>query len=397
MKKRYLNYTWEQLVDEDSFINWILHNKKDKEWRNFISKYPEVKGKVDKARELFSLLQDSYEVEQEDTIVGLWKNIKQYEQQNKPEGRIVKLHKSLGWAAAVLLVIILGTFLYLNQSDKTYQFASGLETDEAYMLLSNGELIPLARENLKIVVEGSSDKLLVNDSTVYIEKNNGEGNDEPGIKEVVAPFGNRVQILLADSSVIWLNVGSKLAFLPYHPERREVYLEGEAYFDIMFNKSRAFVVQTAGMDVRVLGTSFNVAAYPEQVTFETALISGEISIDKLNFPGKETVVLKPNQKAVYSKAENEIIVSDEPDIDNDIAWVQGWLVYQRENLGSVFEKIERYYNITLHVPPGFSTEDEISGKLDLNESFENIMDILSDAAGFEYSIKENDVFIQNLN
>src|SRR5690606_19870305 len=162
--------------------------------------------------------------------------------------------------------------------------------------------------------------------------------------------------------VIWLNAGSKLAF-PLHfngEDNRKVFLEGEACFQVEKGE-QSFFVKTDGLDIKVLGTLFNVSAYPEQETVETVLVNGSVTLNKTNkIFGGETV-LSPHQKANFKKEGNELSIINEPDVEKYIAWVRDWLEYRRESLNSVFQKLERYYDVRFHLPSNFPADDRISG------------------------------------
>jgi len=204
-------------------------------------------------------------------------------------------------------------------------------------------------------------------------------------------------LLLADGTKVWLNAGSRLAFpSKFTKNTREIYLEGEACFRVAKNENQPFIVKAGNLDVKVLGTHFNVSAYSKDATIETVLLEGSVALEKPKAfgLGKSEVVLKPNQKASFKKEESEITVTDEADVDLYVAWTYGWLKYERESLWSVLRKVERYYNVEIQLPASYPGDDKITGKLDLKESLNAVMVVLADASGFEYRISENKVFIE---
>lgn len=176
---------------------------------------------------------------------------------------------------------------------------------------------------------------------------------------------------------------------------REVFLEGEAYFEVAKNQTQPFIVNAAKIEIKVLGTHFNVSAYPADQTIETVLLEGSVALSRPNSFGsiRNEIILQPNQKGSFSKEEKEMKVSDEPDVDLYVAWTYGWLKYNKESLGSVLGKVERYYNIEIQIPENYPKDDKITGKLDLKDSLERVMVVLADATGFTYRISGNKVFI----
>jgi transmembrane sensor len=401
MKIEFLKYNLEQLLEEKSFISWVLNQEKNTEWESFMESNPGFRSKAKKAREIIHMLQDRYEVLDENSVLEIWKNIDKYEQQYKQKIRKLKIRRGLSWAASVLLVVSLGTFgyLYFNEKDKGYQFISSVapEKSEARMVLSTGEEIALKKDNSTIALNDATNQVIVNDSIVNLTENKGAGKQTVQMNEVVIPYGKKSELLLADGTKVWLNAGSRLAFPSrFTQSTREVFLEGEACFEVAKNEKYPFIVKAGNLDVKVLGTHFNVSAYPVDATVETVLLEGSVAVQKTKAfgLGKTEVVLKPSQKARFEKEESEFTVTDEADVDIYIAWTYGWLKYDRESLWSVLQKVERYYNVEIQLPANYPGDDEITGKLDLKESLDAVMVVLADASGFEYRINENKVMIE---
>jgi transmembrane sensor len=401
MKIEFLKYNLEQLLEEKSFISWVINQENNTEWEQFLESNPEFRSKAKKAREIIHLLQDRYEVLDEDSILEIWKNIDKYEMQYKQKVRKLKFRRRLSWAASVLLVVSLGTFgyMYLNEKEQGYRFVSSdlQQSSEARMVLSTGEEIALKKDNSTIAMNDAASQVTVNDSIIDLSEKTGAGKQTVQMNEVVIPYGKKTELLLADGTKVWLNAGSRLAFpSKFTKNTREIYLEGEACFRVAKNENQPFIVKAGNLDVKVLGTHFNVSAYSKDATIETVLLEGSVALEKPKAfgLGKSEVVLKPNQKASFKKEESEITVTDEADVDLYVAWTYGWLKYERESLWSVLRKVERYYNVEIQLPASYPGDDKITGKLDLKESLNAVMVVLADASGFEYRISENKVFIE---
>lgn len=193
-----------------------------------------------------------------------------------------------------------------------------------------------------------------------------------------------------------MNAGSRLAFpTKFTSKNREVFLEGEAYFEVAKNEQQPFIVNAAEVDVEVLGTHFNISAYSGDANIETVLLEGSVVLTTTNSLGlgKNEIILKPNQKASLQKKSKNFVVTDEADAYMYIAWTKGWLEFSRESLQSVFSKMERYYNIEISTPQNFPSSEIITGKLDLKDSLEDVMKVLSDVAKLEYRIVNNTIEI----
>lgn len=401
MKQEFLEYNLEQLIEEKSFISWVINQENNIEWKRFMESNPGFRSKAKKACEIIHMLQDRYEVLDENSVLEIWKNIDKYEQQHKQKVRRLKFRRRVSWAASVLLIVSLGTFgyLYINEKSQDYQFVSSdaQKNSEARMVLSTGEEIALKKDNSTITLNDTTNQVTVNDSIIDLIKTTNSGKQEMQMNEVVIPYGKKSELLLADGTQVWLNAGSRMAFpSKFTGKNREVFLEGEAYFEVAESKEQPFIVKAGNLDVKVLGTHFNVSAYPTDATIETVLLEGSVALEKPKTfgLGKTEVVLKPSQKARFKKEENEFTVTDETDVDIYIAWTYGWLKYERESLRSVLRKVERYYNVEIQLPDNYPGDDQISGKLDLKESLDELMVVLADASRFEYRINGNKVFIE---
>ncbi len=244
-----------------------------------------------------------------------------------------------------------------------------------------------------------------------------EGNN---FCEIDVPYGSRSAVILPDGSKIWLNAGSKIKYNRHFDiNSREVFLEGEAYFDVKKTK-RPFIVYTSHISIHVLGTRFNVKSYPDEDNIEATLVEGNICIEskKSNKP----VFLKPKEKLTYHKPDAKTEVSyykkdDEPDkarrkastnmdltltpiqdihikrnvnTDEYTSWKDGTLIFNKEPLESLARKLERKYDIT------FSFENEelknytYSGTL-RDFPLEQVLTALELTSPINYSINEKTV------
>jgi len=398
MKKEYLNFSLEELIENKQFIAWVLKGENSREWKKFIEQNPEFSEKVKEGKEIILLLRDTYEVLDEKSVLKMWQNIDSFDKQHKKKTQTIKFRRSLSWAASILLFFSIGTlgYFYLNNTENTYQFASSensRQNNKASLVLSNGEEIALTNDNSTIALNNKKEQLIVNDSLIDLSDKKNKGVQ---MNEVIIPYGKKSKLILADGSKVWLNAGSRLAFpTEFTAKNREVFLEGEAYFEIAKNKNKAFIVNAGEVDIKVLGTHFNISAYPGDNKIETILLEGKVAVStpKLLGFGKNEVLLKPYQKASFNKEKNSINVKAEPNADIYIAWTEGWFQFSNESLHSVFTKLERYYNVEIQTPKNFPFSDRITGKLDLKESLEDVMMALGDVAKIEYKINNNTIYI----
>jgi transmembrane sensor len=234
--------------------------------------------------------------------------------------------------------------------------------------------------------------------------------------EIVAKRGTKTKIILPDGSQVWLNSDSKLSYgARFNDTIREVSLEGEAYFDVIKDKKRPFVVMTNALNIRVLGTAFNIKSYAQDATIETTLIRGMIEVRKNNEPATKKIVLTPNEKLVYNKSEALLVRSNNeqntigkklealsistlskniPDSSRvETAWIYGRLVFDGDSFETLAEKMERWYNIKITIQNQSLSNNRFSGVFE-KENVEEAFKALQLITMFKYDIHDNEVLIK---
>lgn len=236
-------------------------------------------------------------------------------------------------------------------------------------------------------------------------------------KEVNTLPGVRSRTILPDGSLVWLNANSKVEYdLNFSGNTRELHLEGEAYFDVVKDNQRPFIIHTKTIDIKVLGTAFNVRSYQDENNTETALFRGSVEITLRNKPDKK-IILKPNEKIKISNKSDEgtdnntIPAAEKNDLDAtfikvsalrflekdssalDALWINNKLVFDEEPLELVAKKIERWYNVNVKI------ENDALGKATYsaifeNENIEQVMEALRISGNFRYIIDKNVITIR---
>jgi len=239
--------------------------------------------------------------------------------------------------------------------------------------------------------------------------------------EVMAGKGIRSKMVLPDGSQVWLNSDSKLEYAEnFIGTTREVNLEGEAYFDVVKDAKRPFIVHTSAIDIKVLGTSFNVKSYPQEKTIETTLIRGMIEVINKNKPQAPKIILRPKEKLVFNKlAEeiNELPARNQKEIERDTShhktmaiaitalppnvadssltetsWVYNRLIFEGDSFREVAVKMERWFNIKINFKNEKIANYRLSGSFD-RETIDEALRALKYIAPFNYKINNNEVDI----
>ncbi len=234
--------------------------------------------------------------------------------------------------------------------------------------------------------------------------------------EVSTRNGARSKILLPDGSNVWLNSGSKITYSKDLDtgSSREVYLSGEAFFDVVRNEKRPFIIHTAKMDVKVLGTRFNVKAYKEDKTTETSLIKGSVEVFLKSNPSRK-YRLVPNQKLVLlndlpsdaAKKVAPVALKDEAvslieirpltylhgtETDIESSWTKNILSFEDEPFVEVAKKMERWYDVQFEFKNKSWEQQFLNGSFE-KESLEQAMKALKYSTGFKYKIEGHRILI----
>ena len=231
--------------------------------------------------------------------------------------------------------------------------------------------------------------LLLSSLYNYFNTHSRTVDNKSAVQEITAFNGMSTRIDLPDGSTVDLFPGSKLIFpVSFSSEVREVKLTGEGYFCIFRNEKVPFVVKTAEMDVKVLGTKFNLRANADEDFVETILVEGKVSLEK-EIKGKtvKMQILKPAQRAVYIPGNDRLKVYEEKDMEKHLAWTKGTLMFDADPLEKVVRELERWYNVDIVVKDDKLKKYRLTGMFN-GESIGEVLSLLKFSSDFNYKIVE---------
>lgn len=226
---------------------------------------------------------------------------------------------------------------------------------------------------------------------------NKKSSPEITSQTISNPKGERSQVKLPDGSVVWLNAESTISY-PIHFSQsiRRVALSGEAYFDVV-KDLRPFIITTESADIEVLGTSFNVSAYPDDENFSTTLVEGAVMLRIGGGLLKKATEAKlaPNQRAKFLKSEKTLDLEMVDDISLYTSWKDGKLIFENTPFSSVATKLERWFDKEIKLLDEIKDE-RFTGTFE-NESLEQILEVVNVSTPIDYSISGNNVLIKMKN
>jgi len=228
------------------------------------------------------------------------------------------------------------------------------------------------------------------DTLTYITKN--QDDVIISFDEIHVPYGKSSVVALADGTLINLNAGSSLRYPNgFKAEgNREVFLTGEAYFQVSHDAKRPFLVHTDDLEIEVLGTHFNVQAYADEKNSNTVLVNGVVKVKQTANP-EDAVVLKPGMQASYSRGSKSLEIAS-VNTAPYIAWVKGQLYFDQADFPQIARILERKFDVQIQVNNTALKKEKFTAKFKA-ESLEQILKSFNESYPFNYDIKQNTVVI----
>lgn len=298
-----------------------------------------------------------------------------------------KISKAAAASAAVLVFLVFGYTLYTSQinnllrkqsSDTAKAIASKIEpfTDTGKVILETyaGDKIELNRE-IDAIIENKSEQL------------RNKGVKDPAIRKntITTPRGMTYNVTLSDGTKVWMNESSKLVYpVEFAKERREVTVEGEAYFEVVPNAQAPFYVVGRKGSVRVLGTKFNFTSSAEQAV--TTLVEGSVEV----YSSTTKKVITPSQQATI----REDILVEEVDVSMITAWKDGKYIFKSKNLIEVMNYLGDWYNLAIEYDEGVKKDIKLSGVIYKFTTFAEVIEVLEATKQISIKVKdENNIKI----
>ena len=291
----------------------------------------------------------------------------------KTERRLPKrrtLRRIAQWAAAACVIFAMGAgaFLWMQAEEELPATVSmNTKSYQAVLILGDGERVTLNDSTRQFITEKAGTRISTEGNTVRYEAQ--EESETTEMHTLLIPRGGEFHMELADGTQVWLNSESKLTYpARFMGGTREVAMEGEVCFQVAKNEAQPFIVRTGGIAVKVLGTVFNVDAYPDNGRIATTLVEGKVEIQA----GDEKQTLLPDQQAVLEKGKG--IEVKKVYAEDYISWIGGVFHFTEASLEEIMQKLSRWYNFEFF----FANADVKDAHFTLNiRRYENVSDILS--------------------
>ena len=371
----YKHYSVEDFVLDEKFRKWVLHPDKASStfWSQWLDEHPQKAPTVARAIELLRQLPVQQDRLSEQQIASITQAIEEGIDRWEETGR-----KSATQDKTVPISAYAMTRQKLEISKPQRPWSKALFLKIAASLVFVSSMLYVAYHE------------------VQHEKPEPDIVYEQVVKE--NPRGQKLTVFLADGSKVILNAGSTLRFTkPFHPERRVVTLEGEAFFEVARDSLRPFQVVSGELTTTALGTSFNIAAYPKDTYIQVSLTSGKVKVNyqqSAENKKPEEYYLLPGEQLDYDK-KHQVLAKEPFDTDKVLAWKEGVIYLENEDQATVIETLERWYGIHIEVEGKSAAAWSVTAKFN-NQSLKSVLTSLSYTMGFEFDIKEDHVIIKYL-
>ena len=289
------------------------------------------------------------------------------------------------WAAAVAVFIIgIATlFFYQEEHPTVAKTTISPGSSKAMLILNNGEIISLSEKNKTEIVATEELSIRNEGSRLrYTASENTKNEQANNYNELIVPKGGEFTLTLSDGTKVWLNSQSKIRYpVIFNDITREVYLEGEAYFEVAKDPQHPFHVNARnGVNIEVLGTSFNVRSYTDENAIETVLEEGSVRMSQ----GKDAVILSPGNKAVYLP--NEPIQLTTVNTELYTAWRHGQYIFMEESVENILKQLSRWYDIEVFYSNEAAKSVVFSGDVRKYDDINTLLEAMEIAGGIHFRI-----------
>lgn len=297
-----------------------------------------------------------------DPIIINWKNIFQY--------------------AAIFVGLL--SLVYVFQYKTTTQTKTLIPDDAIQLVLENGDIQVLSPDGEQQIMKKDG-AVVASQKENKISYSTSGSVDKLVYNEIKIPYGKTFEVTLSDGTKVFMNAGSSLKYPVQFIKggNREVVLEGEAFFDVTKDKKHPFIVKTRGVDVKVLGTKFNVSSYKEDADINTVLVEGSVSLCNTGMPNSD-MMLVPGEKGTWNSQKTAITVKK---VDTRIytEWLTGEIVFRKTAFKDIIIKLERSYNVTISINKIELLEKEFNASFNKNiESIEDVLTAMSKIQSFSF-------------
>lgn len=379
-----------EFIHDPDFVEWVLSPtiESNQFWQTYLAENPSQKMDIEQAIFLIKGLTREKNSLTDEQVSVLWDKIRQTK--DTKTTNFIRLRR---WSAVAGIVLMLGITGWLTLQKITHRTK---EIDYRSIAAA-----PITGNDIKLILPDRTEKTfatkeveikynqkgqLETKAGKHVQKEELDKNSEAEqMNQLVVPRGKRSSVELADGTKLWLNSGSRAIFpVAFRGKTREIYIEGEGYLEVAHDASKPFWVVTDQVRVKVLGTKFNISAYRDDDHVSVVLVEGSIQAST----GTESIIMKPDQLLNYITLTQKSTL-EKVNVLEHVSWVEGWMTCNKESIRSVITKLSRYYNVKINYDDPRLNSMTLTGKLDLKNNFEEVLEVICTTAPLKYEITDN--------
>lgn len=313
-----------------------------------------------------------------------WAHFQQHTRSRKQKIQI----RSMGIAAGLCLIASVSLFLH-NGSELPTKNPETVSATGIQLVLSNGDVCNLSKLSAALPLEGNA---TVAKNQLAYQTDTTIGQSENIQHTVIVPKGESYHIILPDSTQVWLNSDSRLTYPVQFAQTRKVQLTGEAFFQVTRYTGRSFLVETGSMQVKVLGTTFNVNAYPDNEMAYTALEKGKVEVYQTE--GGKSLILQPGEVAEVNKSVDKSGVRlSSMSLQEQTAWRNDMFCFRQTALSDILKEVGRYYNVRFIGAE--ETSEVFSGDISRSVSLQELLDaIRAQTTNLTFQVVDRVVYVK---
>ncbi len=302
----------------------------------------------------------------------------------------------LKYAAVAVVFLGIGYFFQASFLNNTVEPLITPSEEAITLQLENGDVQIISPDGQTQLVDAKGKVVGTQKGTQLVYTNEVE-NKTLVYNTITIPYGKTFEITLSDKTIVYLNSGTSLRYPVQFIDgkQRQVFLKGEAYFDVAKDKNNPFVVNAQELDIQVVGTEFNVIAYPEDQETDVVLIEGSVGLTESGQPVNTTpsTLLKPGFKGSFDK-EQKTINTSKVNTSLYTSWMDGNIVFRNEPFDNIVKRLERQYNTTIINNNKSLSNEKFNATIEVKkETLEDVLNYFNKVHNIQYQIINNKVVI----
>jgi ferric-dicitrate binding protein FerR (iron transport regulator) len=297
--------------------------------------------------------------------------------------------------SAAIMALLVGVGFIFKSAVVDSDAAPIIPEDAIILQLENGKIEVLSEGGTATVVDAQGNVLGSQQGSQIVYKNNGASKVELIYNTLTVPYGKRFDLLLSDGTQVTLNSGTSLKYPVQFLKAgsRQVFLDGEAFFSVAKDSVNPFIVNTNELNVRVLGTKFNLSSYPEDQFVNTTLLEGSVAVynSQDTFDSSKASLLEPGYRAEWNKHDKKILV-EEADIAMHTDWLNGKIILRHLPFKNIVKKLERHYNVEIINNNQGLAEELFTASFDV-ETVDQVFKTFNSTYKMDYKINDRQIII----